>query len=375
MKNILSIGFAILIAAVFASSCKKKGENVVIGNATKPVLSVSTPTFTDTLYLSADSAANNAADFSWTAANWGVNTAVRYAVEMIVKGDDWENATVTPMDQAKTISYTQEELNNAVIAMNVPMGTTATISARVKSFIDGTNQVVYSNVVDKVVSTYSTNIIYPKMYFPGDYQGWSPDNANCPYIESKTNNGKFVGIFEHTKADGTASSGEFKMTPQPNWSYDFGDNGSTLTDPNSGSGVIGPLSAGTNGTNFKLANGTYLINVDTIGLTWSYELANWGLIGDATPGGWASDQNMRYNTATKMYEITIDLIVGSVKFRKNDDWGTNIGWATGSDGDPIPAFDTPYIGGQGGKNIGITAAGNYTFSLDPATKTFSCHKN
>jgi hypothetical protein len=84
---------------------------------------------------------------------------------------------------------------------------------------------------------------------------------------------------------------------------------------------------------------------------------------------------MRYNTATKMYEITIDLIVGSVKFRKNDDWGTNIGWATGSDGDPIPAFDTPYIGGQGGKNIGITTAGNYTFSLDPATKTFSCHKN
>lgn len=79
-----------------------------------------------------------------------------------------------------------------------------------------------------------------------------------------------------------------------------------------------------------------------------------GLIGDATPNVWETpDQKMDYNSESGLWEITIDLTDGEIKFRKNDDWAWNLG---------LDATDNTKLVGSG-DNIPVTA-GNYTIKLD-----------
>jgi hypothetical protein len=77
----------------------------------------------------------------------------------------------------------------------------------------------------------------------------------------------------------------------------------------------------------------------------------WGLIGSAVPvTQWDSDQNLNWDNTSKALVITLDLQVGEIKFRANDNWNYNLG------GD-IAALT------NGGDNIAVSAAGNYTISL------------
>jgi hypothetical protein len=87
-----------------------------------------------------------------------------------------------------------------------------------------------------------------------------------------------------------------------------------------------------------------------------------GLIGDATPNGWNTpDSKMDYDSKTGTWHITIDLIVGTIKFRLNDGWTWNLG-------------GTPDNLVQGGDNLPIATAGNYTITLTINTdgQTGSC---
>ena len=60
-------------------------------------------------------------------------------------------------------------------------------------------------------------------------------------------------------------------------------------------------------------------------LDYSYSANRWGIIGSATAGGWDSDQNMSWNAVGGVFTATINLTVGEMKFRANDDWGLNLG--------------------------------------------------
>jgi starch-binding outer membrane protein SusE/F len=371
MKNIISILMAFVALSLITVSCSKKEEKVVIGTGKAPVLTVNPNTL---IVLQKDSDAVDAIKMSWTNADWGYKSALRYTVEAKLAGTPWSSAITLPVATDLKASLNHETLNQALTAAGVPAEDTVILVSRIRAEIPGTNERVYSNEVNSSVKTYNTAIVYPKMYLPGQYQGWAPSNADVSYLESFGFDAKFEGIFENTKPDGSAHSGEFKMAPQPNWDYDFGDNGSDLSNPNAGSGVIGSKAAGTNGNNFKLANETFLITVDTAALTWSYELASWGIIGTATPDGWNNDQNLRYDHATKTYSITLDLVDGQFKLRKNNAWEFNLGHNTApDDGEPFVVGSTEQ-GKQDGKNWGITA-GNYTIVLDAKTKKVTVTKN
>jgi hypothetical protein len=85
---------------------------------------------------------------------------------------------------------------------------------------------------------------------------------------------------------------------------------------------------------------------------YTYSINRWGLIGDATPDGWNSDQNLTWDATNKVFKVTLNLVVGAIKFRANDGWDFNLGGN-------ISALTA------GGDNIAITTAGNYTVTLDP----------
>jgi hypothetical protein len=80
--------------------------------------------------------------------------------------------------------------------------------------------------------------------------------------------------------------------------------------------------------------------------------SQWGIIGNATPNNWASDQPMIYNEASKTWKITIDLKAGEFKFRANSDWSINLG---DTNGDGVLKL--------GGNNLKVDTSGNYTVSL------------
>ncbi|WP_281615573.1 SusF/SusE family outer membrane protein [Flammeovirga sp. SubArs3] len=94
----------------------------------------------------------------------------------------------------------------------------------------------------------------------------------------------------------------------------------------------------------------------------------WGLIGSATPDGWDADQDLLYDAEGENYFITLDLVVGDIKFRKDDAWDVNLG---GTEESLV----------HNGDNIAVAEAGNYTITLtvdesgDSAVGTFTIVKN
>ena len=87
-------------------------------------------------------------------------------------------------------------------------------------------------------------------------------------------------------------------------------------------------------------------------LTHTATRTNWGVLGDATPGGWDTDTDFTYDEASSTLKVTLDLNAGEIKFRANDDWAINMG-DTDANGDL--QYD--------GDNIAIGEAGNYTIEL------------
>lgn len=174
---------------------------------------------------------------------------------------------------------------------------------------------------------------YPVLYVPGSYQDWNPANP-ATVIASVLSDGKYEGYFYFAAGD------QFKFTDGPTWDVNYGD-----------TGADGTLDPG--GDNISVSEpGVYKINVDLPGLTYTIVKTNWGLIGDATPGGWTDDLDMTYDAASGMLSVVAELTTGSVKFRANDGWDINLG-DTGLDG----------ILEYGGENIPIADAGTYTVSL------------
>ncbi len=135
---------------------------------------------------------------------------------------------------------------------------------------------------------------------------------------------------------------EFKFRANHNWDYNYGSDAAD-----------GNLTAG--GANIPVTvESDYAFELDlSHPNAYTYTANRWGLIGDATPGGWDTDTNLTWDTANKVFTVTVDLVSpGSFKFRANDGWDLNYG---GNSGNLTP----------GGDNIAVESAGNYTITFDP----------
>ena len=99
--------------------------------------------------------------------------------------------------------------------------------------------------------------------------------------------------------------------------------------------------------------GVYKLNANLILKTHRLQRVEFSIIGDATNLGWSADQDMSYNTATKLWSITLSLNVGYFKFRANHDWDVNYG---DNNGDGVLE--------EGANNIYINEAGVYQIVLD-----------
>ena len=172
------------------------------------------------------------------------------------------------------------------------------------------------------------------LYVPGGHQGWDP--ASAPTLYSRNFDFKYSGYVYFADA-GT----EFKFTSQPNWD-----------GPNYGDGGDGTLSDDGGAGNLVVSEpGMYKIDADLTANSYTMTKTEWGLIGDATQGGWDNSTPMSYDPATQRWSVTTTLAAGTFKYRANNTWDINIGG---------------YINNlsYGGDNITVQEAGTYIVTLD-----------
>ncbi len=190
---------------------------------------------------------------------------------------------------------------------------------------------------------------YPEIFVTGSFQeesnygsNWTPEDA--PALASVNSDDVYEG-YVYFGSENT----EFKFTDERSFDVNWGDNDAD--------GTLDP-----DGANIVAAEpGYYLFDVNLNELTYTLTKTEWGVIGDATIGGWEPpDQDMEYDAEGKVWTIITELSTGEMKFRANDDWLINFG---DSDGDGVLELD--------GGNIAISEAGQTLITLELGTPPYT----
>lgn len=226
------------------------------------------------------------------------------------------------------------ELTDAVVSLFGQAPVERTISSSLSAFISAGESVMKATTSIELKVTLSVDFT-EFIYLPGNHQGWNTSNA--PALRSLNFDGLYTG-FSYLDGDF-----KFNKSRDASWAdgeYNYND-----------FSVFSPEITLGEGTNFNVATPSFYYiaaNVATGELT--VTATNWGIIGDATSGGWDTDTPLTYNAADATWTVTTDLIAGKFKFRANNDWAINLG------GDINNLT-------QNGSDIVVEEAGNYTITV------------
>lgn len=226
------------------------------------------------------------------------------------------------------------ELTDAVVSLFGQAPVERTISSSLSAFISAGESVMKATTSIELKVTLSVDFT-EFIYLPGNHQGWNTSNA--PALRSLNFDGLYTG-FSYLDGDF-----KFNKSRDASWAdgeYNYND-----------FSVFSPEITLGEGTNFNVATPAFYYiaaNVATGELT--VTATNWGIIGDATSGGWDTDTPLTYNAADATWTVITDLIAGKFKFRANNDWAINLG------GDINNLT-------QNGSDIVVEEAGNYTITV------------
>ena len=179
-------------------------------------------------------------------------------------------------------------------------------------------------IVTLDMNNLSYSVGKPILYMAGDANGWDQID-----ILNSDDGVHFTG-YMYLNQNG------FKFCTQPNWD-----------GTNYGGAFFGQES-----DNIMMTQeaGFYQVDVDLSAKTYTLTPFTIGIIGNATPNGWAGDTDMTYNPEERCWELkNVELIDGEMKFRHTNDW--NLNW-----GGPLDALV------HDGDNIAV-AAGTYDIKL------------
>lgn len=340
MKKIIQSFMMLSFIALGFSACKKD-QNMAVLNPAKISASALTAS-TNSLVLQKANQDQSAITFTYSKADFGFQAGATYTLQFAVKGTNFANPIEVALDaNATTLSYKVIDFNALMLKLSLPFDQASNVEARVKAFLSSKVAPVYSTPLQLSVKPYP---LIDYIYVPGDYQGWNISAADS--LMSPTGNGIYSGVIDFTPS----STLEFLLTPKKAWDHKYSDGGAGKLLPEGPNNLKAPTAY------------PYKITANINNLTIAYEKYSFGIIGDATPTGWGSDTNMKYNNGTRTWSITINLTGGgNIKFRLNDDWGTNYGGTNGTIS-------------LNGANIPIATSGTYKVSFSEVDMTYSVVK-
>lgn len=339
MKNkfIKFISFALIVG--FFMGCEKDGTQLtMLDNPVPP----SIKTLPDLTLVRADGA--NMLTFEVTPVDPGFNASAKYILEAAAAGTDFATPVeIMSKDVATDFIIAESDLNGILLKL-FPPDAAASVDFRVRAILVVDAGTGANGVGDKAFE-YTSDIKTADVTLYGFPRLNLINSGMDQKIESPLGDGNYSGYVKLNK-----------------------DMPFTLNDPDAGKtyGKSGGALA-ENGDGITVdASGWYMLTVSVPDLTYSTSAYMIGLVGSATPNGWDTpDQKMDYDAAKGVWTITADLVVGEIKFRKNDGWA----WNLGGDVNGLT---------QGGANIPISEAGNYTITLtiiNDATGTCTITKN
>jgi hypothetical protein len=355
MKNLFKI-LAVACIGVLMVSCEKDEDQAVINETASGKLSSNK----NTIILSELIANDAVINFTWTKPTFNIAVVPSQEIEFGIKGDNFKKSyTVDFSNDLISGSVTHAAMNAAMFNIGAMPDIVNDIEARLKTSVG--SAAFYSNVIGLKVTPYTPNpdLVYPKINVPGSYAGaagyanWEPTNS--PNLFSPGKNSEYRGFIYVG-----ASASEYKFTINESWTGDKGDDGTF-------SGKL--LETGE--VNVKAVTaGAYYVKVNWTANTYSSVLANFGIIGDATPTGWNSDTDFVYNPATKKYEIASIMLssTGLFKLRANDDWAMKFQPASAeqtlTSGKGVVTYLNTENTVTGDPNYKVDVAGNYKVELD-----------
>lgn len=275
---------------------------------------------------------------TWSAAKFGIQTEVEYAVSAAVNGGEAVALTTT---SKLYYSTTNGEL---LAALGISMGGeyavdfTVTATAAVEGLESVSDTIAVAVTLDKEAI----------LYIAGGYQDWNPAGACSRLLAG--DDGIFRG-FVNILAD-TEGKNEVKFTTQQNWNgtnYGVKD-GAISTDGDAGNIV---LTVGLHYIHFDLEN-LKLVDVP---------LTSIGLIGEAV-GGWDADAaKFTYDAEKGVWTAVVENVVAEkeYKVRFNDMWDVVDAEGNGYNISLGGAFDNLVMGGG---NLKAGYNGKVTFTLN-----------
>ncbi len=351
-----------MMALALFSSCEQSAEITQLTKINFPQTFTSAQT---SVTLTAENNAVGVATFNWESVSYGIDAPVNYSLQFDVPADTsgvdgWSKAAEIEVgEDVYSYSVLGLDLNTlAIETLGLKAGEAATVVVRVKSFVD---RAAFSNAVSLEVTPYKITSGFPKLWIPGDYQGWNP--ATAEVIASVNSDNTYEGYF-NIPDGGTY---QFKLTAQPAW------------EPTAyGDGTAGVLIlANYSGGNFTAPSaGYYMLWTDLNSMTYVLIKTTWSIFGGATPGGWSTDTPMTYDPETKLWTVTANMIAnGSFKFRANNAWQIDFGIdETGK----LAYANHPKLTYVDRPHLTVPSDGNYTITLDlsvPGEYKYNMTKN
>lgn len=366
MKAIIKKSLCLLFMTIWLFACYEDAEITKLARVEFPQTFSSS---VNNIMLTAENDSAQVVSFSWDAVSYGVEAPITYSLQFASVGDTvgataWSNA------QEILVGYDilskglmGYDLNRVAInGLGMEAGVNTRLAVRAKAYL---NRPAFSNTITLDVTPYVSAIIipdFPSLWVPGDYQGWDP--ATAPTIASVDDDGLYAG-YVYFPEGGTL---QYKYTAQPAWEpMAYGDGGA---------GQL--IEANYSGANFTVPSpGYYELSANLTTMRWTATKTNWGIIGDATPGGWTTDTPMTYNVIDQVWTVTLNMTTaGSFKFRANNSWAINFG--IDSEGNIRYADNPLYPYNPNLSNLTVPSDGNYTITLDlhvAGNYTFTLKKN
>ncbi len=358
MKKLFKI-LALVFTGLLVFSCEKDEDQAVINETSAGKISADK----SSVVLNELNANDAVMTFTWTKPIFNIAVVPTQKVEFGIKGDGFKKSAAIDFSNDMTSGVvTHAAMNAAMFSIGAVPDVVNDIEVRLKTSVG--SAAFYSNVVAIKVTPYTPNpdLVYPKINVPGSYAGaagyanWTP--ANSPNLFSPGKNDEYRGFIWINTVAGV-EDGKYKFAINQDWPGNKGDDGTKT----------GKLKA--DGDNIKApAAGTYYIKVNWAANTYSSVIANFGVIGDATPTGWGSDTDFVYNPATKTFVISSIALssTGVFKFRANDDWTMKF---QPKDADQTLVSGTgvqSYLSSEntvtGDPAYKVSQAGNYKIELD-----------
>lgn len=343
----LNLYFIALLGILALASCDK-GELGPVVSSSPSAPKMSSSAAGQSYKLDKSNAQDTLLTLNWSAPDYGFPSAPTYTVQMAEAGTNYANPIQLAKINKQSFSITVDDMNSLLIANGFPADLNKTFDIRVIASVASSDK--YDETSDPISVSLTPYPPFPSIYVSGGYMSNSGYDV-APALVSTASDSNYSGYVYFDQGNSEFTFTELRSsTSGKSW----GDNNAD-----------GTLEEG--GAKIQVANaGYYRFTVDLTNMTYTMTQTDWGIIGDATAGGWSTDQNMTYDKNKKVWTITLDLTANSIKFRANDGWALNYG-----DDGPDGFLDL------GGANIAVPSAGNYTVTMDLSGyyRTYTLSKN